>query len=76
MLHKHLATVSIVALMGLGNIAAPVSAQTNIAEWAASASTDVVMHPEYAVSIARMAYVWAYPMVNMIKPPRHLDCGA
>ena len=23
-------------------------------------------HPEYAKSLARLAYVWGYPMVNMI----------
>ena len=30
------------------------------------AATGVVMHDEYARTIARMAYVWAWPMVNMI----------
>jgi len=32
----------------------------------AQASTDMVMHPEYAKSVARMAYIWGYPMVNMM----------
>ncbi len=32
----------------------------------ASASSDMLMHPEYAKSVARMAYIWGYPMVNMI----------
>jgi len=32
----------------------------------ASASMEVNMHPEYAKSIARMAYIWGYPMVNMM----------
>jgi hypothetical protein len=27
---------------------------------------EINMHPEYAKSIARMAYIWGYPMVNMI----------
>ena len=26
----------------------------------------VVMHPEYARTVARMAYVWGWPMVNML----------
>ena len=30
------------------------------------AATGIVMHDEYARTIARMAYVWAWPMVNMI----------
>jgi len=30
------------------------------------ASPEVVMHPEYANSIARIAYIWGYPMVNMM----------
>src|SRR5262245_36307689 len=30
------------------------------------AATGIVMHEEYAKAIARMAYVWAWPMVNMI----------
>jgi hypothetical protein len=36
------------------------------AEVLSQASPDVVMHPEYAKSIARMAYIWGYPMVNMM----------
>ena len=31
----------------------------------AKASSSMIMQPEYAKSIARMAYIWAYPMVNM-----------
>jgi hypothetical protein len=30
------------------------------------AASGIVMHDEYARTIARMAYVWAWPMVNMI----------
>jgi hypothetical protein len=30
------------------------------------ASADVEMHPEYAKTLARFAYVWGYPMVNML----------
>lgn len=26
----------------------------------------IVMHPEYARSIARMAYIWGWPLVNML----------
>jgi hypothetical protein len=29
-------------------------------------ASDVVMHTEYAKTIARMAYVWGWPMVNML----------
>ncbi|OWP49702.1 DUF1254 domain-containing protein [Pseudomonas nitroreducens] len=29
-------------------------------------ATGVVMHPEYAKAIARMAYLWGWPMVNML----------
>ena len=29
-------------------------------------ATGVVMHPEYAKAIGRMAYVWGWPMVNQI----------
>lgn len=32
----------------------------------ATASTDVKLHPEYAKTLARIAYVWGYPMVNML----------
>lgn len=30
------------------------------------AATDIIMHDEYARTIARLAYVWGWPMVNMI----------
>src|SRR5262245_6842002 len=30
------------------------------------AATGIVMHDAYARAIARMAYVWGWPMVNMI----------
>jgi hypothetical protein len=29
-------------------------------------ATGVVMHPEYARAIGRMAYIWGWPLVNMI----------
>lgn len=32
----------------------------------AQASIDVNLHPEYAKTLARMAYAWGYPMVNML----------
>ena len=32
----------------------------------AQASSNMNMQPEYAKSIARMAYIWGYPMVNMM----------
>jgi hypothetical protein len=32
----------------------------------AQPSTDVLMHPEYAAAVARSAYVWGWPLVNML----------
>lgn len=32
----------------------------------ATPAPDIVMHPEYAKTIGRMAYVWGWPMVNML----------
>jgi hypothetical protein len=29
-------------------------------------ATGIVMHPNYARTIAQMAYVWGWPIVNMI----------
>ncbi len=66
MKQRLLTTTSVALLAGFTCLATPVSSQTNMSEWAATASSEVNMHPEYAVSIARTAYVWAYPMVNMI----------
>jgi len=31
-----------------------------------AAATGIVMHPEYAKTTGRMAYVWGWPMVNML----------
>jgi hypothetical protein len=31
-----------------------------------SAATDVIMHPEYAKAMGRMAYIWGWPMVNQM----------
>lgn len=42
------------------------SAQAPQAKPLAEASQDAQIHPEYARTIARTAYVWAYPMVNML----------
>jgi hypothetical protein len=32
----------------------------------AQPSTDILMHPEYAAAFARSAYVWGWPLVNML----------
>jgi hypothetical protein len=32
----------------------------------AQPSPDVLAHPEYARAVARMAYIWGWPMVNMM----------
>ena len=37
---------------------------------------NVLMHPEYAKVIARTAYVWGWPMVNMINRARRHHAGA
>ena len=44
------------------------SSETNSASKTelAGASSDMLMHPEYAKTVARMAYIWGYPMVNMM----------
>lgn len=69
MFNRHPASVSVVAPAGftcLACLAAPASAQTSLSDWAAAAFSDAKMHPEYAASIARTAFVWACPMVNTI----------
>lgn len=40
-----------------------VSAPTS-AEHVKPASTDMLMHPEYAKAVARMAYIWGWPLMN------------
>ncbi|WP_421982164.1 DUF1254 domain-containing protein [Roseibium sp.] len=61
---RHLLTFSVSSLAFLAG--SPAFTKTLLSDWTAGASGDVNMNPEYAASIARMAYVWAYPMVNMI----------
>ncbi len=61
---RHLLTVSVSSLACIA--AAPGFARTMLDDWAAGASSDVIMNPDYAVSVAQMSYIWAYPMVNMI----------
>ncbi|WP_394562087.1 DUF1254 domain-containing protein [Aquipseudomonas alcaligenes] len=57
------------AVLATLTIAAPLQAaeqaQANPSQLAQPAS-NVLMHPEYARTVARMAYVWGWPMVNMI----------
>ena len=62
-------SVSAAALAALVCVAMPAHAQTKqtkMSEWTAVASRELNMHPDYAVSLAKSAYVWAYPMINMI----------
>lgn len=66
MTRKFLTTAPIALLVGFASLAAPVSAQNTKSDWAATASTEIKMHPEYAKSLAASAYVWAYPMINML----------
>ncbi len=72
MLKKHMKKLSIfpVVLLVALLFGCNVNQQSNVAGEKeivfAKASTDIVMHPEYAKSIARMAYIWGYPMVNMM----------
>ena len=42
-----------------------VNAPTTAADVTAPAS-GIVMHPEYARAVARMAYIWGWPTVNML----------
>lgn len=63
---KTLIMRSAAAFAVIAAIATPAVAQTDRPEWAARASSDINMHPEYAKSLARSAFVWAYPMINMI----------
>ncbi len=61
-----LTSISAAAMAGMTLFATPAISQTNMSEWAAAASSDVNMHSDYAMSLAKSAYVWAYPMVNMV----------
>ncbi|MDV7145946.1 DUF1254 domain-containing protein [Tropicimonas sp. TH_r6] len=63
---RHSLTVSVAALASVACFTTPVSAQTMMDEWKATASSDVNMHPTYAKTVAQSAFVWAYPMINMI----------
>src|SRR5262245_47814039 len=67
----------------------PVATTTSQAQQACVTASDVtepatgiVMFPEYAQVIAQMAYIWGWPMINMINrraaitqapPPGHLN---
>jgi hypothetical protein len=67
---KHtLITASILAALMSGTAYAQTDGQVPFAMTPAEVtqpSTEVLMHPEYAKVIARTAYVWGWPMVNMI----------
>jgi len=54
------ASVAITAHSAQAQSAAPATPQIT------QPATGVVMHPDYARTIAQMAYVWGWPIVNMI----------
>ena len=39
-------------------------------------ATGVIMQPGYAKTIGRMAYVWGWPLVNMINRSASITTGA
>lgn len=63
---RHLATrTSVLALLATPSLAQQVPAPQTSADLA-QPSAEVAMHPEYAATVARSAYVWGWPMVNML----------
>ena len=65
---RHLATrTSVLALLATPSLAQQVPAPQTSADLA-QPSAEVAMHPEYAATVARSAYVWGWPMVNMLNP--------
>lgn len=62
---KLLSTVLLAFPMGAPLLHAAEQAQATSSQITQPA-TDVVIHPEYAKTIARMAYIWGWPMVNML----------
>ncbi|MCR9209928.1 MAG: DUF1254 domain-containing protein [bacterium] len=59
-------TASTLFLIVVSIIRSAPAQQTTSFNNLAPASSDVVMHPEYAKSLARMAFLWGHPMVNMM----------
>ncbi|WP_088147714.1 DUF1254 domain-containing protein [Achromobacter denitrificans] len=57
---------AIVASLSLLFAAAPTYGAPAKPPSLATPAPDIVMHPEYAKTIGRMAYVWGWPMVNML----------
>jgi hypothetical protein len=62
---KALSTAMIVLAFGASPVRADEQARPNPSD-ITQPTSDIVMQPEYAKTIARMAYVWGWPMVNML----------
>lgn len=61
-----IAAMAVMAALVTTPALATQSETSSQAQKMATASSEGNMHPEYAKSIARMAYIWGYPMVNMM----------
>lgn len=62
------AASAVLMLAGVSNASGAASEPEKPATFAdlTQPSTDITMHPEYAKSVARMAYIWGWPLINMI----------
>ena len=63
---KRLVAISLTYSALLGAWAVPLHAAAPAVAELTLPAEGIVMHPEYAKTIGRMAYVWGWPMVNMI----------
>ena len=59
------ALLAMIIMVGPAALAQQVPAPQTPADLALP-SNDVIMQPEYAAAIARTAYIWGWPMVNML----------
>jgi len=62
---KAVAAMAMVTMLSVTPALADTQKATQEPPQLAAASQDVNMHPAYAKTIARLAYIWGYPMVNM-----------
>jgi hypothetical protein len=59
--------LALLVALSTGTVSAPAAAQAQGPPRAVTQpATDVAMHPGYAKAVAQMAYLWGWPMVNMI----------
>jgi len=57
-----ISTASVVITADAAQAQQPSAPASNVAQPA----TGILMHPDYARTIAQMAYVWGWPIINMI----------